>query len=261
MVEFQLEQVYAWITGLLWPLLRIGGLVALAPIVGEATVPVRVKVGIAIIITLVIAPVIGPMPAIAPASYAGLLIAVQQVLIGMALGFCMRLIFTATMMAGEFVGLPMGLAFASFFDPATGANTAVLSRLLNLVAMLLFLAVNGHLLMLDGLARSFELLPIGASLHADGWAALMHWSGQIWIIGLLLALPLLVVLQTINLSLGILNRTAQQLSVFAVGFPITLSTGLIMLAIVVPRSSEFLMQLFEAGYQAMAQIARGLMGT
>ncbi|MFT0531443.1 flagellar biosynthetic protein FliR [Castellaniella hirudinis] len=260
MIEVPLEQLYAWITSLLWPMLRIGGLISLAPILGEANVPVRIKIGATVAITLVLAPVIGPQPAIAPASYAGLLIAVQQVLIGMALGFCMRLIFTATMMAGEFVGLPMGLAFASFFDPATGANTAVLSRLLNLVAMLMFLAVNGHLLMLDGLARSFTLMPIGADLHADGWAALMDWSAQIWIIGLLLALPLLVVLQTINLSLGILNRTAQQLSVFAVGFPITLSTGLIMLAIVVPRSSEFLMQLFESGYQTMARIARGLMG-
>lgn len=260
MIDFQIEQLYAWMTGLLWPLFRIGGLVAMAPILGEAAVPIRIKVGLTFAITLVVAPVIGPMPDIAPASYAGLLISLQQVLIGMALGFCMRLIFTATMMAGEFVGLPMGLAFASFFDPATGANTAVLSRLLNLVAMLMFLAVNGHLLMLDGLARTFDLLPIGAALHADGWGAVMEWSKQLWISGLLLALPILVVLQTINLSLGILNRTAQQLSVFAVGFPITLTSGLIMLAIVIPRSSDFLMRLFEDGYQTMAKVARGLMG-
>ncbi|WP_323017897.1 flagellar biosynthetic protein FliR [Castellaniella sp.] len=260
MIDVQIDQLYAWITGLLWPMFRIGGLVMLAPVLGESTVPIRIKVGVSVALTVVIAPLIGPIPAIPPGSYAGLLIAAQQVLIGMALGFCMRLIFTAAMMAGEFVGLPMGLAFASFFDPATGANTAVLSRLINIVAMLLFLAVNGHLLMLDGLVRTFEILPIGASLHADGWGALIDWSGQIWISSILLALPILIVLQTINLSLGILNRTAQQLSVFAVGFPITLTTGLIMLAIVLPRSSEFLMKLFQDGYQTMARIARGLAG-
>ncbi|MGB6242149.1 MAG: flagellar biosynthetic protein FliR [Castellaniella sp.] len=260
MIDVQLDQLYAWITGLLWPLFRIGGLVMMAPILGESSVPIRIKVGVSVVLTLVAAPLIGPVPTIPPSSYAGLLIAAQQVLIGMALGFCMRLIFTAAMMAGEFVGLPMGLAFASFFDPATGANTAVLSRLINIVAMLLFLAVDGHLLMLDGLMRTFEILPIGAPLHTDGWAAVIDWSGQIWISGMLLALPIIIVLQTINLSLGILNRTAQQLSVFAVGFPITLTTGLIMLAIVLPRSSEFLMKLFQDGYQAMAQIARGLAG-
>ncbi|WP_368649983.1 flagellar biosynthetic protein FliR [Castellaniella ginsengisoli] len=239
MIHFQIDQLYDWINGLLWPLFRIAGLVALAPVLGESSIPVRVKIGLSIVITLV---------------------AAQQVLIGMALGLCMRLVFTAAMMAGEFVGLPMGLAFASFFDPATGANTAVLSRLINLVAMLVFLAVNGHLLMLDGLIRTFDLLPVGAPLMTDGWGALLDWSAQIWISGILLALPLIVVLLTINLSLGILNRTAQQLSVFAVGFPISLTTGLILLAIVIPQSGDFLTGLFEGGYQAMARIARSLAG-
>ncbi|GAA0221829.1 flagellar biosynthetic protein FliR [Castellaniella daejeonensis] len=260
MISFQIGQLYDWINSLLWPLFRIAGLVALAPVLGESTVPMRVKIGLSVVITVVCAPLLGTMPDIAPASWGGLLIAVQQVLIGMALGLCMRLVFTAAMMAGEFVGLQMGLAFASFFDPATGANTAVLSRLINLVAMLIFLAVNGHLLMLDGLVRTFDLLPVGAPLMTDGWGALLDWSSQLWISGMLLALPLVVVLLTINLSLGILNRTAQQLSVFAVGFPISLTTGLIMLAIVLPQSGDFLAGLFEGGYQAMARIARSLAG-
>ncbi|MDY0310186.1 MAG: flagellar biosynthetic protein FliR [Castellaniella sp.] len=260
MVSFQIDQLYGWISGLLWPLFRIAGLVMLAPVLGESSVPMRVKIGFSVAIAIVCAPLLDPMPDIAPASWSGLLIAAQQVVIGMALGLCMRLVFTAAMMAGEFVGLPMGLAFASFFDPATGANTAVLSRLINLVAMLIFLAVNGHLLMLDGLVRTFDLLPVGAPLMADGWGALLEWSAQIWVSGILLALPLIIVLLTINLSLGILNRTAQQLSVFAVGFPISLTTGLITLAIVLPQSGDFMASLFEGGYQAMARIARGLAG-
>lgn len=260
MISFQIDQLYDWINSLLWPLFRIAGLVAIAPILGESSVPMRVKVGLSVVITLVAAPLIGVMPDVTPASWSGLLIALQQVLIGMALGLCMRLVFTAVMMAGEFIGLKMGLAFASFFDPATGANTAVLSRLINLVAMLMFLAVNGHLLMLDGLIRTFELLPVGTPLMADGWGALLDWSAQLWISGVLLALPLVIVLLTINLSMGILNRTAQQLSVFAIGFPISLTTGLITLAIVLPQSGEFLAGLFEGGYQAMARVARGLAG-
>lgn len=260
MVQFTFEQLATWINGFLWPLFRVAGLIAMSPILGESSIPVRLKVGLAIILTLVAAPLLGPMPDIPVGSFQGLLIAVQQVLVGMALGLCMRLMFTATMMAGEFVGLQMGLAFASFFDPATGANTAVLSRLMNLLAMLVFLAVNGHLLMLDGLMRTFEILPVGASLNPNGWGALIEWSAQIWISGMLLALPLIIVLLTINLALGILNRTAQQLSVFAVGFPITLTTGLVVLAIVLPQTSGFLSRLFQEGYQSMARIAQGLAG-
>lgn len=260
MIELHLDQLYQWITALLWPLCRIAGLVTTAPVLGESTIPVRIKIGLSVVVTLIVSPLLGPMPAIAPASWAGLLIAAQQVLIGLALGLCMRLVFTAAMMAGEFVGLEMGLAFASFFDPATGANTAVLSRFINLVAMLIFLAVNGHLLMLDGLVRTFDFLPIGASLNPSGWGVLIEWSDQLWVSGMLLALPLIIVLLSINLSLGILNRTAQQLSVFAVGFPISLITGLVMLAVVLPQSGDFLTSLFSDAYQAMARIARALAG-
>lgn len=260
MVQFTVDQLYTWINGFLWPFFRIAGLVTLAPIFGESSIPVRLKIALSALCALVAAPLLGPMPDIPAGSFEGLLIAAQQVLIGMALGLCMRLMFTATMMAGEFVGLQMGLAFASFFDPATGANTAVLSRLLNMIAILVFLAFNGHLLMLDGLVRTFEILPVGTPLNANGWGELLEWSGQLWVSGMLLALPLITVLLSINLALGILNRTAQQLSVFAVGFPIMLTTGLVVLAVVLPQTSGFLSRLFGEGYQAMARIARGLAG-
>lgn len=260
MISVDIDQLYQWMNSFLWPFFRIAGLVSIAPILGESSIPIRMKVGVAALCTLVAAPLLGPMPDVPTGSFAGLLIAAQQVLIGIALGLCMRLVFTAVMMAGEFIGLQMGLAFASFFDPATGANTAVLSRLFNLIAMLIFLAVNGHLLMIDGLIRTFDLLPVGALLDPYGWGALLEWSSQIWVSGMLLALPLIIVLLTINLALGILNRTAQQLSVFAVGFPITLTTGLVVLTIVLPQTAGFLSRLFESGYQAMAQTARALAG-
>lgn len=260
MVSVDIDQLYQWMNGFLWPFFRIAGLVGTAPILSESSIPIRLRVGLAVLCTLVAAPLLGPMPDVPTGSFAGLLIAAQQVIIGIALGLTMRMVFTAALMAGEFIGLQMGLAFASFFDPATGANTAVLSRLINLVMMLLFLAVNGHLLMLSGLIHTFEFLPVGASLNINGWGTLLEWSSQLWISGMLLALPLIIVLLTINLSLGILNRTAQQLSVFAVGFPITLTTGLVILSIVIPQSSEFMTRLFGEGYQAMARVARAFSG-
>jgi flagellar biosynthetic protein FliR len=259
MVSVELDQLYAWINTFLWPFFRILALLATAPLLGEASIPKKVKVGFAAFTAIVVAPTLPAMPVISPASYEGLLIMLQQVLIGLALGLTMRVVFAAIQTAGEFIGLQMGLSFASFFDPATGGNTAVLSRFMNVMALMLFMAVNGHLLMLAGVIRTFDILPIGASsLDPNGWGVLFEWSSQVMVSGMLLALPLIIVLLTINLALGILNRTAQQLSVFAVGFPISLMVGLLLLTVVLPQSSPFLMRLFQAGYDSMGKLAHAL---
>lgn len=261
MVSFELEQLYSWINAFLWPFLRIMALVGTAPLFGESSIPARVKVGLSALIALAVAPALPPAPDISPASYQGLWIAAQQVFIGIALGLTMRIVFAAVQTAGEFIGLQMGLSFASFFDPATGANTAVLARLMNVIAMLLFLALNGHLLMLGGLVRTFEILPAMAGLNLDGLGVLFEWSAQVMVSGMLLALPLIIVLLSISLALGILNRTAQQLSVFAVGFPISLMVGLILLMIVLPQTAPFMTRLFEEGHQAMARLIHAFAGS
>lgn len=262
MISVELSQLYAWLTAFIWPFFRILALVGTAPLLGESSIPARVKIGFTALVALAVAPSLAPMPAIAPASFAGLWITAQQILIGIALGLTMRIVFAAVQTAGEFIGLQMGLSFASFFDPNTGANTAVLSRLMNLIAMLMFLALNGHLLMLAGLIRTFDILPVGVdTLNPRGWEVLLDWSSEIMLSGMLLALPLIIVLLTINLALGILNRTAQQLSVFAVGFPISLMTGIILLAIVLPQTSPFLANLFQLGYEAMGRVMGGLAGS
>jgi len=261
MVSFELSQLYGWINTFMWPFLRILALLGMAPLLGESSIPARAKVGFAALAAAALAPALPAPPAISPASYEGLWIAAQQVFIGTILGLTMRIAFAAVQTAGEFIGLQMGLSFASFFDPATGANTAVLSRLMNVIAMLVFLALNGHLVMLAGLVRSFDVLPVhAATLHAQGLGILFDWSSQIMVSGMLLALPLIIVLLTINLALGILNRTAQQLSVFAVGFPISLLVGMILLAVVLPQTAPFLARLFDSGYEAMGRLAGALAG-
>lgn len=261
MINVQIDQLYEWINAFLWPMFRIMGLMATAPLLGDAAIPLRIKVAASVAITVAVAPVLGPLPDVPAASFAGLWIAFQQVLIGIALGLVMRIAFAAVQTAGEFIGLQMGLSFASFFDPATGANTTVLARFMNTMALLLFMAVNGHLIMLAGLVRTFDVLPISLTPNdTNGWGVLLEWSAQIMISGMLLALPLIIVLLTISLALGILNRTAQQLSVFAVGFPMSLLTGLVLLAIVLPQSAPFLTRLFEQAYTTMGRLAQALAG-
>ncbi|BDC28692.1 Flagellar biosynthetic protein fliR [Bordetella parapertussis] len=213
MIAFTMEQLNGWLAQFLWPFVRILALVGAAPLFSESTIPTRVKIGLAFMLTIAVAPAIGPMPAVPPSSYAGLFLLGQQVLIGIALGLSMRVVFAAVQTAGEFVGLQMGLSFASFFDPATGANTAVLSRLFNIVAMLVFLALDGHLLVLGALVRSFDTLPVAVGvLDRNGWGILAEWGTTIFVSGLLLALPLICALLTINLAMGILNRAAPRRS-------------------------------------------------
>lgn len=261
MISVDIDQLYGWMNAFLWPFFRILALIGTAPLLGESSIPVRAKVGFAALVAVAIAPALDPMPQVPTASFAGLWIGLQQVLIGMALGLVMRIVFAAVQTAGEFIGLQMGLSFASFFDPATGANTAVLSRIMNIVAMLLFLALNGHLMMLAGIMRSFDVLPIRVGgLDPNGWGVLFEWSSEVMVSGMMLALPLIIVLLTINLALGILNRTAQQLSVFAVGFPISLMTGLVLLAVVLPQTAPFLSRFFQEGYSTMARLAQALAG-
>lgn len=260
MIDINLALLHGWINAFVWPFVRILALLGAAPLFGESSVPLRLKVAYAALITVLVAPALGPMPDFPAGSYASFLLIAQQVVIGLAMGLIIRIAFAAVQTAGEFIGLQMGLSFASFFDPATGANTAVLSRIMNVVAMLLFLALDGHLILIGSLINTFHILPISASLslNPNGWGVLFEWSSQVMISGMLLALPLIIILLTISLSMGILNRTAQQLSVFAVGFPVSLMTGLVLLAIVLPQTSPFLSQLFNESYEAMARMIYGL---
>lgn len=262
MISFSLDALHVWINSAFWPFVRLLALITTAPVLGESSIPVRVKVGLAALTALAIAPALPPAPAISPASYLGLWTAVQQVLIGLSLGLCIRVAFAAVQTAGELIGLQMGLSFASFFDPATGANTTVLSRLMNMMAMLVFLTLDGHLMLLQALFYSFSVLPAAPGmLDVSAWQVLFHWSAQILASGLLLALPLVMTLLCISLSLGILNRTAQQLSVFAVGFPISLLVGLMLLAVILPQTAPFLGRLFNTALQVMRQLSQALAGS
>lgn len=261
MIAFTLQDLYGWLNAFWWPFVRMLALVGTAPIFSEPGVPVRTKVGLAALLAAAVSPALPPMPDVPPGSFAGLLITMQQVIIGMAMGLAMRIVFTIVQIAGEFIGLQMGLSFASFFDPTTGANTAVLARIMNRVALLLFLALDGHLLVIMALVRSFDTLPVAVmTLNPAGWGVLLGWASQIIALALLLALPLVASLLTINLALGVLNRTATQLSIFAVGFPITMSVGVLLLTAVLPQISPYMERLFQMGLETVSRLLTGFAG-
>jgi flagellar biosynthetic protein FliR len=256
MISFTSAQLDAWLAALIFPLTRILAMIASSPVLGNKQLPVRVKIGLSVLLAIIIAPAIAPMPPVAIGSPQGLLIIIQQIIIGVAMGFTMRLIFTAVEMAGELAGLQMGLGFASFYDPINATHSAVIAQWMGIIAVLAFLAINGHLLMLSALAESFQTLPIGNMLSPKGFYEVAGWGGSIFAYALQISLPILAALLITNIALGILTRAAPQLNLFAVGFPITLAIGFFVLALSIPYLVPMLDRLTQEGLGTMLNLMK-----
>jgi flagellar biosynthetic protein FliR len=244
-------QLDAWLAALVFPLVRILAMISSSPVLGNKQVPARVKIGLSVLLAIIIAPTIPSIPQVALGSPQGLLIIIQQIIIGVAMGFTMRLIFTAVEMAGEFAGLQMGLGFASFYDPVNASFTPVIAQWLGVIATLAFLALNGHLLLISALAESFQTLPIGSMMPIKSFFDVAAWGGSIFAYALQITLPILAALLITNLALGILTRAAPQLNLFAVGFPITLAIGFFVLILSMPYFSPMLDRLIQQGQSTM----------
>lgn len=257
MITLSSADINTWIASLLWPLARILGLITAAPVLGNRSVPTTVKVSLGVLLALVIAPTVPKLPAADPASYAGLLILVQEMLIGVAMGFTMRIVFSAIEMAGEISSLTMGLGFASFFDPNTQGRSSAISQFLALVATMAFISVNAHLVLLSALAESFQTLPVsGIPINGGGFKRVADWGARIFSAGLQLSLPIVAALLIVNVALGVLTRAAPQLNLFGIGFPITLGIGFIVVATTLPYLATPLENLFLQGVEKVRELPR-----
>jgi len=252
-------QLEGWLALLAYPMARILGFLGAAPVFGNNAVPRRIKLMVGLAVTLGLMPVVPSVPQAALDSWSGLLLIVQQTLIGIAMGLVLRVVFAALDLMGEIISLQMGLSFATFFDPIAGGQTAVVGEFLTLLATLVLLSLNGHLLMLDALARSFEWLPVSATLpHRGGWMILVRFGASIFASGLLMALPVVTALLITNIALGVLTRAAPQLNLFAIGFPITLTVGFGVLLLTLGHLAPLLQHFYDVGFATLADLLRAL---
>jgi flagellar biosynthetic protein FliR len=221
-----------WVGRLWWPILRVGGFVLAAPIASETVIPARVKVVMSLSLAFLMAPLVQIPAALSIFSGAGLLAAVQEVLIGVAIGMVVQLTFEALTFAGQSISMTMGLGFATLVDPQRGAQTTVLGQMFMIFGLLTYLAINGHLVLLGALAESFQTLPIGAA-HIDQnfLLSVAVWGARVFESGLLIALPAVIALVIVNLALGVVTRAAPQLNLFGIGFTITLLCGFFVLMV------------------------------
>ncbi|MDL2284155.1 flagellar biosynthetic protein FliR [Oxalobacter sp. OttesenSCG-928-P03] len=255
MVIFNSNDLLIWVSSFIWPLTRILGLMAGAPLFSSSGIPVRFRVLLGVFIALVISPAVPVELAVDPMSYTGFLILVQQFLIGAAMGLAMRFAFSALEMAGAAVGMTMGLGFAMFYDPQTRGQSPAISQYFSLLILTLYVAANFHLLMLSVVVESFTTLPIaGAPMGRDGFFLIIKWGGMIFSYGLQLALPILAALLITNVSLGILTRAAPQLNLFGIGFPVTIATGFVMIALMLSYMAVPMEDLFREVFGLIRQL-------
>lgn len=222
-------QISEWFTQYMWVLMRVSALISMAPIFSMQNVPVKIKASFAILLTAVIAPQVEIDHSIAPFSAMGFLMIIQQVLIGLAIGFAMRMIFSLFVFGGQIIGQSMGLGFASLIDPQNGIQVPVMSQLYQLIAMLIFLSIDGHLWVVKLLTESFYILPVSnEGILRQGYLSLSQLGGWIIMAGLLMALPCAIALLLMNVAFGVMTRASPQLNVFSIGFAISLLFGLVL---------------------------------
>ena len=258
MIHLTSAQMEAWLAAFAWPLTRILALIASAPVIGNPSVPASVKIGLGLLLTVLVAPLVPAPAGISPGSANGLLIMAQQVLIGLAMGFAMQVVFHASELAGEFIGLQMGLGFATLYDASVPGFIPILGQSLGVIFSLAFLAIDGHLLLVSAVVESFQVLPLSPLTAPSGVLAVTQWGGSIFAFALTLSLPLLAALLITNMALGVLTRAAPQLNIFAIGFPLTILMGFAVLIVALPFLAPVIERQFADSLAAMLRLAGAL---
>ncbi|MBI1425391.1 MAG: flagellar biosynthetic protein FliR [Gammaproteobacteria bacterium] len=252
------EQLTAFVGSLLWPLFRVGALMLSAPVFGARTVPHRVRAGLSVLIALAMSPALPAPPPVDVFSATSLLIIVQQILIGVMMGLALQIVMSAIITGGQLIAMQMGLGFAAMIDPQNGAQTPVLSQFYVVMVVLIFVTLNGHLVMFEVLRDSFISMPIGkAVMPLDGIWQLIHWSGQIFAGAVGMAIPAIASLLIVNFAFGIMTRAAPQMNIFAIGFPITLILGFGVILATLPSVLPHSTGLFNEAYHVIRTFLAG----
>ena len=246
MISLTEAQVVAWLSPLIWPFLRVLAVFTSAPIFSSRAFPVRARVGLALLIAIAAQPSLSGQPVISITGPEAFGAVAQQLGIGLAIGFTVRLVFSAVELAGEVVGFQMGLNFAAFFNPSLNTQSSAVATFFGQMSTFLFIVMNGHLMVLMAIIKSFDAFPVDQNfLEAARQLKLYSLGSDLFASALWIALPMLGMMMFVNLGLGIVSRVAPQMNIYAIGFPITLTVGLIGIAVTLPMLDQPLMALME----------------
>jgi flagellar biosynthetic protein FliR len=249
-------QLESWVAQGFFPFTRVGACLMVAPMFGARFVPTRTRVLLAAAITALVIP-LTPATGIAPFSAQGFVVVAQQLLIGVSLGFALQVVFDSLGLAGQLLANSMGLSFAFNVDPLRGSSTAALGQLYIILATLTFLALGGHLALIEVLVQGFTSMPIGSDgFGREGLWAIVLWGGTLFSGAVSIALPGVTALLIVNLAFGVVSRAAPSLNLFAVGFPVSLVVGLLVVLAGIGPLTAGVTQLIAQGLDFL----RGLSG-
>ena len=255
MITVSAKQLDGWLVELFWPFVRIGSCFMVAPAFGSVSVPVRVRVILAGAVALLVAPLV-TVPDMTPFSAAGVVITIQQVIIGAALGFSLQILFEAVNLGGELLANSMGLSLAFNLDPQNGASTPVIGQLYTLLVTLIFLVLDGHLALIRTLVDGFHTMPIGtAGLGPNGLWSVINWGSELFSGALTVALPGVAALLIANLAFGVVSRAAPTLNIFSVGLPISLVFGLVAIIATLPALESSFIRLLGGALEFLRRLS------
>ncbi|MFC1750701.1 flagellar biosynthetic protein FliR [Pseudomonadota bacterium] len=256
-MNIQYDALVSQISWYLLPFFRISGFIMVAPIFSTGFVPVKIRLGLAVMLGLMVLPLLTPDTRLDGLSVGTISLVIQQIIIGVTLGFVLQLIFAAAVNAGQLVGMQMGLGFAQMMDPQTGVSVPVVSQFYNLMAVLLFLSMNGHLVLIQILVDSFSILPIGAGmLPTAGFESLALFASWMFSGAVLIALPAILSLLMISMVMGVITKATPQMNIFAVGFAISIILGFIIIAVTLSTAFPQMANLFGEGFTFMREVLK-----
>ncbi|HTB66969.1 MAG TPA: flagellar biosynthetic protein FliR [Steroidobacteraceae bacterium] len=256
MITLTTGQLETWLGQLLWPFIRVGSCLMVAPVFSSQAVPGRIRIVLAGAIAIILAPMISIPPQLQPFSIEGLVVTAQQVVIGIALGFCLQLVFDAITLGGQLIANSMGLSYALSVDPIRGTGTTALGDMYTIFVTLVFLALDGHLRLIEVLADGFRTLPVGGSgFGTTNLWQIVSWGGTLFSGALSIALPGITALLIVNMAFGMVSRTAPTLNLMAVGFPVMLIFGLLVLVVSVPQLLSGFERLLEQTFMVLQSLS------
>jgi flagellar biosynthetic protein FliR len=256
-MDFTEKQIIAMVSGIILPLFRISAMIMSMPVIGTKMVPNRIKVTISVIVTIVIYPLLKDVPQVNLLDPNFIILVLQQLLVGVTIGFIFQLVFQTLIMAGDIISMQCGLSYATLVDPTTQDQMPMLSHFYVTMASLIFITLNGHLLLLQLIINSFTFFPIDTVLISqDGFITLVRSSGIIFLNGVIIALPAIISLLLANISLAIMTRAAPQLNIFSLGFGITLLLGFFLLLFSLADVSRQFYHLLEQAITVVNDVMR-----
>lgn len=252
---FTMPEITSIVGSWMWPLMRIGAMVRTSPVFGGNNVSKRVQTLFAFALTIIMVPLIPSAPAVEPISVEAIIISMQQIAIGVAMGLILQMVFAAMVFGGHAISLSMGLGFSTMVDPQTGVNVPVLSQFFLIIATLLFLVMDGHLVLIQVMAESFKSMPVGMiGMDRNSYWLIASWASKMFVGGMMIAIPAMLAILTVNVAFGVMAKAAPQLNIFAVGFPITLLLGFIIVMITLPNVPPHLTDLLEQAFELIRLI-------